>query len=198
MKTLSLFILFTFLTFSSVFSQGTAYSFSESYNVTEPTSLKISSKDSNISILSHESSTIEIHFTVRKNGKTLSIDKSTLIDLTKEQSNLNISYTEGEMKIVVTKVAQYGYIKSEDAFIIDFVVYVPKQTSCEIESSDGYISLRGLNSNQKCITSDGDIKLIDLKGDVIAKTSDGDIFIKNVRGKVDSHTNDGQVIKLKR
>lgn len=198
MKTLSLFILFTFLTFNSVFSQETEYSFSESYDVTEPTNLKISSNNSNISIISHESSIMEIHYIVKKNGKTLSVDKPTLIDLIKEQSNLNLSYTNGQMKIGVTKITQNGYIKSEDALIIDFVVYVPKQTSCELESSDGYISLRGLNSNQKCITSDGDIKLIDLKGDVVAKTSDGDIFIQNVVGKVDSYTNDGQIIKSRR
>jgi hypothetical protein len=176
-------------------SQKLAYSFTEKYDIDNPTSLKISSSNSNITIFSHSSNTIEILYLVKKNEKLLSVNKSTLKDLIKTQSNLNIIHTANEMKIEVTNIIQNDYIKLEDTIIIDFVLYVPKQTSCELESSDGSISLNGLDSNQKCITSDGNIELSNLNGDVIAKTSDGDIIINNVTGKVDSKTNDGKIIK---
>ena len=99
------------------------------------------------------------------------------------------------MNIEVSNINKAGYIKSKDAVIIDFIVYVPIQTSCDLVSSDGNISLNGLNSKQKCITSDGNIKLSNLNGNVIAKTSDGDIIIENVTGNVDGQTMDGQIIK---
>ena len=195
MKTLSLFILFSFLTTFCVRSQELAYSFSESYDVTQPTSLKISSSNSNIAVFSHNRNSIEIQYSVKKNGKLLSVNKSTLRAIIKNQSNLIVNNTQDRLNIEVSNINKAGYIKSKDAVIIDFIVYVPIQTSCDLVSSDGNISLNGLNSKQKCITSDGNIKLSNLNGNVIAKTSDGDIIIENVTGNVDGQTMDGQIIK---
>jgi hypothetical protein len=196
MKTTTLIILFTFLIASVVQSQELEYSFKENFDVSPPTNLKISSSNSNIEVLSHNINTIEIQYLVKKNGKLLLINKDTFNEIIKNQSNLNVHNSENGLDIEVTNTAKKGYIKSEDAVIIDFKVFVPKDTNCELISSDGNITLNGLNSNQKCITSDGNIKLSDLDGDVIAKTSDGDIIISNVIGKVDSETNDGEIIKM--
>jgi len=195
MKISTLLIPFTLLTTFAVQSQESEYSFKENYNVSTPTSLKISSSNSNISVLSHNSNTIKIQYSVKKDGKLLSVNKSTLKEIIKDQSNINVINTKNGLSVEVKNSINEGYINSEDAIIIDFKVYVPNQTSCELVSSDGNISLKGLNSSQKCITSDGNIKLSDLNGNVIAKTSDGDITIQNVTGKVDSHTNDGKIIK---
>lgn len=198
MKTSILLSLFTFLLAFNVQSQELPYSFSESYDVVKPKSLKISSSNSNIAVLSHNKNAIEIQYSVKKDGKLLSVNKSTLKELIQFQSILDIENTDNELKIEITNTDKKGYTKSEEAIIIDFKVYVPKQTSCELISFDGNISLSDLNSNQSCITSDGDIKLSSLKGDIIAKTSDGDITINNVIGKIDSVTNDGKIIKSRR
>ncbi len=198
MKISTVLILFFFLTSLSVKSQELEYSFKENYDISTPTRLKISSSNSNITILSHNNNTIEIQYSVKKNGKLLLVNKSRLKEIIKNQSNLNVSNTENGLNLEVTNIVKDGYIKSEEAIIIDFRVYVPNQTSCELVSSDGNISLNGLNSNQKCITSDGNIELSNLNGNVIAKTSDGDIIINNVTGKVDSETQDGEIIKVEK
>ncbi len=198
MKTSILLSVFVLLLAFNIQSQELQYSFSENYDIILPKNLIISSSNSNINVFSHDSNTIEVQYSVKKNKKLLSVNKSTLKELIQSQSVLNINNTDNELKIEITNIDKEGYTKPEDAVIIDFRIYVPKQTSCKLISSDGNISLSGLNSNQKCITSDGDIKLSDLKGDIIAKTSDGDIIINNVTGKIDSVTNDGEIIKLRK
>lgn len=191
-------ILFCFLTNLSVQSQELEYSFKEVYEISTPSKLNISSSNSNIKVLSHDGENIEVYFVVKRDKKLLSVNKAKLPEIIREQSKLDIQSSANQLKLEVTNIVKDGYIKSEDAIIIDFIVYVPNQTSCDLLSSDGNISLKGLNSNQKCVTSDGDIELSNLNGDIIAKTSDGDIIIDNVIGNVDSQTMDGQVIKTKR
>ncbi|MBT8245322.1 hypothetical protein [Winogradskyella sp.] len=196
MKPSIMLILFTFLTSTSVQSQELEYSFKESHEVSTPTKLYISSSNSNITVISHDKSNIEVYYVIKKNEQLVNnVNKEILNQIIKEQSKLNIKSSINGLTIEVTGVVKEGYIKSEDAIIIDFIVYVPNQTSCDLVSSDGNISLKGLNSDQKCVTSDGNIKLFDIDGDVFAKTSDGDIIIENVTGNVDSQTNDGKVIK---
>lgn len=191
-------ILFCFLTNLSVESQELEYSFKEVYEISTPSKLNISSSNSNLKVLSHDKENIEVYFVVKKDKKLLLVSKDKLNQIINEQSRLNIQSSANELKIEVTNIVKDGYINSDDAIIIDFIVYVPNQTSCDLLSSDGNISLAGLNSNQKCVTSDGNIHLSNLNGDIIAKTSDGDIIIENLIGNVDSQTMDGQVIKTKR
>ncbi|TVZ26018.1 hypothetical protein JM83_0963 [Gillisia sp. Hel_I_86] len=198
MKISIMLILFSLLTNLSVQSQEFEYSFKEVYEILAPTKLNISSSNSNIKVISHDKENIEVYFVVKKDKKLLSDNKKNLTQLINEQSKLNIQSSADELKLEVTNAVKEGYINSKDAIIIDFIVYVPKQTSCDLVSSDGTITLKGLNSNQKCVTNDGNIELININGDVIAKTSDGDIIIENVIGNVDSQTMDGQVIKTKR
>jgi len=194
MKISILITLFCFITSLSVQSQELEYSFKEVYEISTPSKLNISSSNSNIKVLSHDKENIEVYFVVRKDKKLLSVNEAELNEIIKEQSKLDIQSSAKQLKLDVTNIVKDGYIKSENAVIIDFIVYVPSKTSCDLLSSDGNISLKGLNSNQKCVTNDGNIELSNLNGNIIAKTSDGDIIIENVTGNVDSKAMDGQVI----
>lgn len=198
MKTIKMLMLIYFLASFSVQSQELEYSFNEVYEILEPSKLNISSSNSNIEVKAHDKKNIEVHFVVKKDGKLLSVNKEQLTQIIKEQSKLSIQSSTNELTLKITNAIKDGHIQSKDAIILDFIVYVPNQTNCDLVSSDGNISLKGLKSNQKCITSDGNIELTNLTGDVIAKTSDGDIIIKDVVGNVDSQTMDGQVIKSKK
>lgn len=195
MKISTFLVLFTFLTSFSVPSQELEYSFKETYEVTTPVKLNICSSNSNIKVISHDKRTIEVYFVVKKNGRLLTVNKEELTQIISKQSNLDVQSSAQGLILEVTSVVKEGYIKSKDVIIIDFIVYVPNQTSCNLVSSDGDISLNGLNTNQKCTTNDGNILLANINGDVLAKTSDGNIFIENVTGKVDSQTMDGKIIK---
>ena len=198
MKVSTMLITFLFLTSLSTKAQELEYSFNESYEISIPTKLNISSSNSDINVLTHDKNTIEVYYVVKKNGELLKVNKERLTQITNKQYRLDIQNSANELTLEVINIPKKGFTKSEDTIIIDFIVYVPKQTNCDLLSSDGNILLQGLNSNQKCITNDGDIELTNLKGNVIAKTSDGDIIIDNVIGKVHSQTKDGQIIKTKK
>jgi len=198
MKISIMLVIFSFLTSLSTKAQELDYSFNESYEISIPTTLNISSSNSDINILTHNKNTIEVYYVVKKNEELLKVNKETLTQIIKNQSKLDIQNSTNALTIEVTNIPKKSYTKSKDVIIIDFTVYVPNQTSCDLVSSDGDISLTGLSSNQKCVTNDGNIKLSDLKGNIVAKTSDGDIIIKNVIGDVESRTMDGAVIKTER
>ncbi len=191
-------LLFTFillLSFSAQ-SQDFDYSFKESYEVKAPANLTVSSDNSHIDVIAHKGNNIEVFYTVKKGNNVLKLNREEVEREIKEQWKLDIENTSRGLKIAVINTIKEGYVNSEDAFIIDFKVYVPELTSSQLHSSDGDILLQGLALDQKCITSDGDIKLIDLTGRIYAETSDGDILLENVTGIVDSHTWDGSVINL--
>lgn len=105
----------------------------------------------------------------------------------------SINHEKNSLDIAVLSTVIRGYINSEDAIDVHFKVYVPKQTSAQLRSSDGDILLKGLTLNHNCISNDGDIKLVGLSGETFAKTFDGDIIVDNVTGVLDSHTSDGRV-----
>lgn len=191
-------ILTLFINISFAHSQESIYSFKEVFEISIPAKLSMSSGNSNMKVISHEKENIEVYFIISKNQELLRINKEELSEIMKDQLSLSVIQTSNELKLAIESKVKDGYIESSQAIIIDFLVYVPKQTSCNLLSSDGDIYLEGLIANQQCKTSDGDINLFNLEGDIIAKTSDGDIIIENVKGTIDSQSMDGKVIKNQR
>ncbi|SHH79899.1 DUF4097 family beta strand repeat-containing protein [Winogradskyella jejuensis] len=177
-------------------SQESDYSFKEVYKITEPANLVIESDNSNIEVIAHEGNNVEVFYIVQKGNNLLKMTKDEIEDEVSNQWKFRIESTKNSLDIAVLSTVITGHINSEDAIDVHFKVYVPKQTSTRLHSSDGDILLKGLTSNQNCMSSDGDIKLVDLSGEIFAKTSDGDIIVDNVTGLLDSHTSDGRVINL--
>ena len=75
MKIPTVLILFLFLASLSVKSQELEYSFKESYEISTPTKLNISSSDSDIKVLTHKKNTIDVYYIVRKNDELLKVNK---------------------------------------------------------------------------------------------------------------------------
>ena len=193
-KTVSLFALFL-VAFSPIKAQQFDYSFSESFTVDSPSYLSISSFDSNVEVIAHDKSTIEVHYRIKRGNQILNLTKNELEEVISGQSELGISTSSSHLSIKMTSLVK-NYINFDDKIVIDFKVYAPKATRSKIFTNDGDISLMGLDLDQTCITNDGDIRLTDLLGDVVAQTNDADIILKNVTGKVDGKTNDGSIIDL--
>ncbi|PIB31431.1 hypothetical protein [Maribacter sp. 4G9] len=177
-------------------SQDFDYSFVETYKLDSQANLTVSSYDSDIEVIAHDSKEIEVFYVVHKRNQLIKSTKKEIESLVANQWKFDIEETENTLVIRVLSTVKKGHINSKDAIDIHFKIYVPKETSTDLYSSDGDILLQGLTSNQKCISSDGDIKLDGLTGKVYAQTSDGDVFLKNVTGDVETITHDGKVINL--
>ena len=190
---------FTFILFSIIaISQDSDYSYAKSYEIVPPATITISSESRNIDVIANEGNTIQVFYSIRKDGGLLKLNKEQIKKGIDNLWNTTIVYTKSTLKMVVTeKKAVAGVNKNpEENIAIDLKILAPEQTSTRLDSSDGDILIKGLVLDQTCKANDGDITLIDLKGKVTAIALDGDIFLENVTGEVNSRTPDGRVINL--
>lgn len=170
-------------------AQDFDYSFKETYKVSTPAKLDLSSFDGNLDIIPTEGNTIEVFYIVRKAGKLLKIDRQALEkDVIVETEN-----SSNNLKISVKNRFQNRGFNFEQTIGVSFKVYVPKETFCYLITSDGNVSITGLTADQNFRTSDGSINVTEVSGNVIGKTSDGDVHIRKIKGNVDVQTSDGTI-----
>ncbi len=170
-------------------AQNFDYSFKESYKVSTPAQLRVSSSDGNIEVLPGNGSEIEVFFIAKQNGRLLEISRNQL----EEELTLTIIKTGNSVDIVVKYPNSNWNIDWRDRINVDFKIYAPSQTSGDLRSSDGNITVKGMTANQKLKTSDGNILLAEIIGDVSGITSDGNIRGEKIKGTVYSRTSDGNI-----
>ena len=76
---------------------------------------------------------------------------------------------------------------------IRFEIEVPNQTSLEIETSGGAISVAAIRSGARLRTSGGSIDVRDLEGDLDGYTSGGGVLLAKIRGRVKVETSGGSI-----
>jgi DUF4097 and DUF4098 domain-containing protein YvlB len=189
MKSIITFFSLIFLSVSLSNAQEAKYSFSESFKLSGPAQISVSSSDGNIEAIAFEGQKADVFYTVTKNNKVLNISRA---ELEKEVS-LEVIQVNNSLSIVVKYKDEYNSFNWKDKMVVNFRLQLPKESTNELRTSDGNISIKGFTKDQKCKTSDGNIAATDIRGSVIASTSDGNINIKNVTGLVDVKTSDGNI-----
>lgn len=184
-----LFITVAVLSVNVSYAQEFDYSFKETYEVSTPAQLDLSSFDGDLDIISSAGNKIEVYYIVKKKGRLLKIDRQEL----EEELIVESSSTKNGVKISVKNRNQHGFNNFDLTPNVHFKVYVPQETACRLATSDGNISMAKLISDQQCKTSDGSIDVSEISGDVLAKTSDGDIHVRQIKGVVDAGTSDGNI-----
>ena len=76
---------------------------------------------------------------------------------------------------------------------VSFEVTVPAQADVEVDTSNGSITIRGIEGQFTLDTSNGGIDLYDLVGEVIADTSNGAIDVDGFRGTLNLETSNGAI-----
>jgi hypothetical protein len=197
MKTYTLFFICLLTLHFSARAQENDHSFSDTFKVSQPAQLVVSSDDGNIEVLPSDKSHIEVYYILRKNNKLLKISR---VDLKKEVTlvvtssangaNISISYPSNLGRKLSDGLTSTNW---NNRIVVNLKIYVPKQTACNLRTSDGNIRLDGLSSNQVFKTSDGNIHVSNIKGSVKGHTSDGNIVSEDIRGPVDLKTSDGDI-----
>ena len=168
------------------------FSFRQTYKISEPAEMSISTNDGFIYAFGKNSNEIEVYFIVKKDNRVVDID----LDELEEHVNIDISSSSGNLEIII-KQKETSWIKNwKDRYYVSLHILAPTRTECLLKTSDGDIEMIGFKGNQQCKTSDGDILAEDIEGDLYALTSDGDIDISNVEGSVESITSDGDIKAL--
>lgn len=188
MKTVYLII--TLIAFSvTVNAQDARYSFKESYTLSSPGQVSISSSDGDIEAIAFAGTKTDVFYIVKKNNRILNISKA---DLEKELE-LQIEQTGNSLSIVVKYKNDFTILDWKDKMVVSFRLQLPAQTACNLRTSDGNISMTGLKGEQRASTSDGNVDVSDVQGSLIASTSDGNVTIKNIAGPVEAKTSDGDI-----
>jgi DUF4097 and DUF4098 domain-containing protein YvlB len=187
MKFLSL--IASFFIVSAVNGQDARFSFKESFALTQPSQIAISSSDGDIEVVNIEGTNTDVFFIVKKQNKILSMTREALA----KELELTIEKTGNSLTISVKYPNNQGMIDWRDRITVSFRVQAPKGTACDLRTSDGNISLTGLTPDQKMRTSDGNINVENVRGAVWASTSDGNITARNITGMLEVKTSDGDI-----
>ena len=170
-------------------AQNDNYSFKEAFEVTAPAQLVISSEDGNIEVLPSDQNRIEVYYIVKRSNTFLKISRA---EIEKEVILKAIS-SVNSLKINVQYPKDLRLQGPNNHLTVSLKVYVPKQTTCDLKTSDGNISISGLIGDQVIKTGDGNVHVSNIKGSIKGNTSDGNIQIRVIRGAVSFKTSDGNV-----
>jgi len=174
---------------SIAMAQDARFSFKESFALTAPSQVSISSSDGDIEVVNVEGASTDVFFIVRKSGKVLSMNREAL----SKELEVTVESTASSLNIVVKYPnSQQGW-DWRDRLTVSFRVQAPKGTSCDLRTSDGNVSVSGLSRDQKVRTSDGNITARDIQGALWASTSDGNVTADNVGGMLEVKTSDGNI-----
>ncbi len=72
-------------------------------------------------------------------------------------------------------------------------VETPAQLTLQARTSDGNVTLTGLQGELSLTTGDGDVTLDHVSGDLRIKSGDGHVRITDAEGAIDAHTSDGSL-----
>lgn len=178
------------LAISSGKAQDREYSFKESYTVSLPARLAISAADGNIDVVASSGNEIQVLYVVKKYNQLLKISREEL----GKEVKLEVTKTGNTLMINTGNREDLKKLNFKDQIRVSFVLYVPKETTCDLVTSDGNISLAGVTSSQHCNTSDGNIKASQITGNFSGQTSDGSINVEDVIGSVEVSTSDGNIV----
>jgi DUF4097 and DUF4098 domain-containing protein YvlB len=174
---------------SAIYAQDPEYSFKETYDVSLPAQLAISTSDGNINVIPSAGHTIEVFYIVRKNNEVLKINKGAL----EEEVMLDIIHNGNSLKITTRYKDEHMPAFGRNRMNVSFELHVPAQIVCDLNTSDGNVSVKGLNGDQQLKTSDGNIRIENVAGSINGRTSDGDINVREINGAVEVRTSDGNI-----
>ncbi|MEO7988459.1 MAG: DUF4097 family beta strand repeat-containing protein [Chryseolinea sp.] len=190
MKTIITLLSFILLSVTLSNAQEAKYSFSESFKLTSPTQVSVSSSDGNIEAVAVEGQKADVFYIVTKNNKVLNISRAEL----EKEVTLEVIQVNNSLSIVVKYKDEYNKFSWKDKMVVNFRLQLPKDAANELRTSDGNISIKGFTKDQKCKTSDGNLNITDIVGSVVASTSDGNINVNNVTGSVEVKSSDGNIV----
>jgi len=157
-------------------------SFVQSYPISQPVNLKLSTSGGNISTIGYDGKQVEVSFLVTKNGRVLDVT----LDELKKIAEVKIINDNSNLEISINKI-------TEKNLSVGFEVKTPVNTTATLNTSGGNILISDLKANQNMNTSGGNIHINNIVGKVEAGTSGGNIVINHSIGDVNASTSGGNI-----
>ncbi|TWR26059.1 DUF4097 domain-containing protein [Mucilaginibacter achroorhodeus] len=128
-------------------------------------------------------------FVVGNNNQDLS--KEEIKKRLEEDYVLDIDIQNGQLKAIAKN--RKNNINWRRSLSIGFKVYVNAQTSTNLNTSGGTISIENLNGTQNFETSGGSLSITNVTGNIKGETSGGSISVSNSRNNIDLETSGGGI-----
>ncbi len=122
-----------------------------------------------------------------QNGR---VDKSRIEELLKKYK---IDIRKDNQTLYATAERIDKNWKGNNELSISFRIKVPHETTCNVNTSGGSISLNNVKGNSELKTSGGSIALQQYQGALEAKTSGGSISLSDSEGKLNVQTSGGSI-----
>ena len=189
MKPLIFSTIVSFLVIYNMSAQKLEFSFNENYEVIAPLNLTASIFEGSIDVQAIENNTMEVYYSIIKDNKLLKISRQEF----DQHFDLKVVNEKNKFELKIeTKPDEKKKYWKED-IQVSLLIKVPKETSGELSTMKGNLSVKGLTANQKCITSDGNIKAEKITGTSMFETNNGDIIFKDLSGAVITKTPNGKI-----
>lgn len=134
---------------------------------------------------------IEVY--VRPSNSKYSYTKDEIKKKLEEEYDLNIDVAGGKLTAIAKtkKMINFNWNK---ALSISFKVYIPVNSSTDLSTSGGSITLANLNGKHDFRTSGGSLNIDKLSGNIKGRTSGGSISIAHSKADdIDLHTSGGSI-----
>jgi len=99
----------------------------------------------------------------------------------------------GDAREVVVET-EFPERKKNVNLAVDYEIHLPRQAAVDLQTSNGEISLTGIQGSAKLRSSNGKLACTDLGGALDARTSNGEIVVGNVQGEVKLSSTNGKLI----
>jgi DUF4097 and DUF4098 domain-containing protein YvlB len=144
----------------------------------------------NISV-SGGSGTPKVEVYVTPNNGRDNLSKEELQKRLDEDFTLTVSATAG--KITATAKQKHQITNWNHTVNVSFKIFVPQNTSTDLRTSGGNITLDHLSGTQDFTTSGGNLDVAQLTGKIRGETSGGNIDVKDSKDDIDLGTSGGNI-----
>ncbi|MCH8569110.1 MAG: DUF4097 domain-containing protein [Balneolales bacterium] len=158
----------------------------EIFRVTGPVRLDVSTTGGHIDVIKGSSSEVQVRLIVRQGYSFWGGS-----NFRPEDYKIIIEQDGNAITAVVERLRQSSRGGNQPSF--SFEISVPAETSTDLRTSGGHITIKGIEGNQQVRTSGGHLTFSDMAGVVNARTSGGHINISNFSGKLESLTSGGHI-----
>lgn len=164
---------------------------SKSFTLSGLGKIETRTSGSSVSIEGTEGNEVVVDVYVRRNGKSVDLNDS---DVQKRLENYQIDIDKSGNTVSVS-VSNKGNMNWSNGNNLNFSfdIKVPYQTSGDLNSSGGSISISGIDGEQNIKSSGGSVKISASSGNVIANSSGGSLSISEFTGMLDLNTSGGSV-----
>jgi len=161
-----------------------------SFDLGHPELIDIKTSGGSIQVKGSDREDVRVEMYVRQNNRYLDDSDTSLDDF-----RIEIEQDGSIVRAHASRESGSGWrlFRGGSNISISFIVYSPRETGVDVNTSGGSVSAENLEGQIQLRTSGGSVTMQSLKGMVNAKTSGGSISFEDIEGELNAGTSGGSI-----